>query len=165
MKRMVRFALVGGLAVCLVGAVALAAGNDRAKVSDLVSAIAAKHGMKAAEVARILEARQGRKLDLDATLDQGTAASLLNDLGLSGLKASRGSAPMSISDINSLGSLIAVARLSGEDNDDGDGDGDGDGRESGEVVNRGRKTRPKGQTPNSNADVNAFESLRDDPRD
>jgi hypothetical protein len=157
--------LVGGLTVGLAGAVALAAGNDKARVSDLVGAIAAKHGVKAAEVVRVLEARQGRKLDLDAFLDQGTAASLLNDLGLSGLKSSRGGAPMSMSDINALGSLISVARLSAEDNNDGDGDGDGDGRESGEVVNRGRKVRPKGQTPNSNADVNAFESLRDDPRD
>jgi hypothetical protein len=159
MKRIARFALVGGLTVCLVGAVALAAGNDKAKVSDLVGAIAAKHGVKTSEVVRVLETRQGRKLDLDATLDQGTAAGLLNDLGLSGIKASRGSSPMSISDINALGSLIAVARLSAQDN------GGGDGHDDGEANNRGRKTRPKGQTPNSNADINAFESLRDDPRD
>jgi len=165
MKGIVRFAVVGGLAVCLAGALALAAGAEKAKVSDLVGAIAAKHGMKVADLSSKLQAR-GLKLKLDDTLTHQTAAELLQEFGVL-VRASQGSREVSASEVGRFAPLVAVSVFTAGDNDDGNGDGsgDGDGREAGEVVNRGRKTRKSGALPNSNADVNAFESLREDPRD
>lgn len=157
MRGITKFAVVGALAVCMTGAAALAAGSGKATVGDLVKAIAAKKGVSVVTVQGTLEAKSGRRINLDATLDQGLAASLLADLGVP-VQASRHS-EMTMEDVNKLGSLLTLARVSAEDSDGGDG------RDGDEVVNRGRKTRPKGQTPNSNADVNAFESLDEDSRD
>jgi hypothetical protein len=157
---MVKFAVVGGLAVCLAGALALAAGADKAgkaKVGDLVGAIAAKNGMKAADLKAKLEAR-GLKLRFEDTLTHQTAAELLQEFGVS-VRASQGSREVDSSEMGRFSSLIAVSRVTAEDI------GGGDGRDEGEVVNRGRKTRAGGNSPNSNADVNAFETLREDPRD
>ena len=161
MRGITKFAVVGALAVCMTGAAALAAGSGKATVGDLVKAIATKKGVSVVTVQGTLEAKSGRRINLDATLDQGLAASLLADLGVP-VQASRRS-EMTMEDVNKLGSLLTLARVSAEDGD-GDDDG-GDGRDGGEVVNRGRKTRPFGQTPNSNADINAFESLDEDQRD
>jgi len=156
MKRIMTFAVAGAVAICCAAALAVAADSGKAKVGDLVGAIAAKKGVSTAQVQNTLETKSGRKLNLDATLDQSLAASLLSDLGVP-LSASRKS-EMTVSDVNRLGSLLTFTRVSAEDTG-------GDGREPGEVVNKGRKTRSSGNSPNSNADVNAFESLREDPRD
>lgn len=162
MKGIVRIAVVGGLAVCLASAMALAAGAEKAKVGDLVGAIATKHGMKAADVTSKLEAK-GLKLKLDETLTHQMAADVLQEFGVL-VRASQGAKEVSSTDLGKMAPLVSISRMA-DDNDDGNGDGEGDGREEGEVVNRGRKTRASGRLPNSNADINAFESLREDPRD
>lgn len=164
MTRIARFAVVGALAVSAAVALALAAGSEKAKVGDLVSAIAAKKGVSTTQVRTQLESR-GRKLDLNATLDQSLAASILSDLGVP-LQASRRT-DMSVADVSRLGSLFSMTRVSAEDNGDGDGEVSpcDDERDPGQVCNRGRKTRAGGNSPNSNADINAFETLRDDPRE
>lgn len=162
MKRIARFAVVGGLAVCMAGAVALAAGSEKAKVSNLVNAIAAKKGVTAAQVLSILETKSGRRLDLNATLDQGLAASILSDLGVP-LQSSRPRDEMSVSDVNRAATLFTVARLSAEDNGDDGENPCADGRDNLEVCNRGR-ARPAQARIASPADPNAFGTLRDDPR-
>ncbi len=163
MRRIARFAVAGALAVCVAGALALAAGNDQprqARVADLAKVIAAAKNLSVKQVADFL-AMKG--FDANALLTERLAADAFGALGVTNLRASQNRAITEdqLGTLRSLAALVQPRTFGASDTSIGDS---GDGREPGELVNQGKKTRPKGQTPNSNADVNAFGSLRDDPR-
>jgi hypothetical protein len=142
------------------GALALAAGNDQprqARVADLAKVIAAAKNLSVKQVTDFL-AMKG--FDANAPLTERLAADAFGALGVTNLRASQNRAITEdqLGTLRSLAALVQPRTFGASDTSSGDG------REPGEVVNVGKKTRPKGQTPNSNADVNAFGSLRDDPR-
>lgn len=155
-----RVAVACGVVALVASGAVQASGADSATVGDLVRAVAARHGVPASQVKSALEAKGRRIADEDA-LTREWAARILSDLGVP-LTAGR-DARLSASDLSRLGPVIALTRVA-QAEDNSSGPDDRSGRQPGEVVNQGRKTRAGGRLPDSNADVNAFETLRDDAR-
>ena len=161
MSRITKLALTGALALCLSGLLAVAANSAPAaekapaKVQDLVKAIATAKKMNPAEVETFLR-NGGLKFDLNSDLRGDLAASMLAQLGLN--VRSTGDMLVSDSQVSRLGMVASYGSFTLNAEDECDAS-------LGQVCNRGKKLRKGGNQPNSNANVNAFESLRDDPRD
>ena len=166
MRRIASFALTGALALCVSGVLAVAADSAPAvekapaKVQDLVKAIATTKKMDPKEVESFFR-KGGLDFDLNSDLRGEIAASILQRLGFN---VSAGSDTfLSPSDVSKMAMVIAsFGQFSASTEDQVDGGGD---PQDDEANNRGRKRRPQGSTPNSNANVNAFFSISDDPRD
>ncbi len=150
MKRLVGTALIGGLILMLGGMSSLAADSSQATVSDFIKLIAASKKIQVEEVESFLAAR-GVSLESRALLTQRIAADLFGSLGVrvtaSGDRVIRSD---QLSRLRPLASFVTLQANAGAGTD--------------EVRNRGIKVRAGGRQPNSNANVNAFESLREDPR-
>lgn len=166
MRRIVSFALTGALALCVGGVLAVAADSAPAvekapaKVQDLVKAIATTKKMDPREVESFFR-KGGLDFDLNSELRGEVAASMLQRLGFN--ISAGADMLMSSSDVSRLAMVASYGRFSANTDDDpSESDCDAAG---GEVCNRGRKTRAGGNQPNSNANINAFESISDDPRD
>lgn len=148
MRRFVGTALIGGLILMLGGVPSLAADSPQATVSDFINLIAASKKMKVEEVESFLAAR-GVSLESRALLTERIAADLFGSLGVrvsaSGDRAIRSD---QLNRLRPLASFVTLEANAGTD----------------EVRNRGIKVRAGGRQPNSNANVNAFETLREDPR-
>ncbi len=150
MRRFVGTALIGGLILMLGGVPLLAADSPQATVGDFIKLIAASKKMKVEAVESFLAA-QGVSLESRSLLTERIAADLFGSLGIR-VSASRDRAIRSdqLNRLRLLASYVTLEANAGAGTD--------------EVRNQGRKTRAGGRQPNSNANVNAFESLREDPR-
>ncbi|MEE9219901.1 MAG: hypothetical protein V3U98_12615 [Acidobacteriota bacterium] len=132
-----------------------------AKVQDLVKAIATAKKMNPSDVERFLR-NGGARLDLNSELRGELAADLLGRLNIN--VTSKSDFVLTLAQVGRLASIAAYGTFSaaghenGEPHDDGRSDPDVAG-------NKGRKTRAGGNQPNSNANINAFESISDDPRE
>ena len=163
--RIASFALTGALALCVSGVLAVAADSAPAvekapaKVQDLVKAIATTKKMDPKEVESFFR-KGGLDFDLNSELRGEVAASMLQRLGFN--ISSSSDMLMSSSDVSRMAMVASYGRFSASSEDQVDGGGD---PQDDEANNRGRKTRAGGNSPNSNANVNAFFSISDDPRD
>lgn len=167
MRRIVSFALMGALALCVGGVVAVAADSAPAvekapaKVQDLVKAIATTKRMDPREVESFFR-KGGLDFDMNSELRGEVAANFLRQLGFK-ISALGADSLLSSSDVSTVSSFASFGQFSASADDDPSEDLCDAG--GGEVCNRGVKKRPQGSSPNSNANVNAFFSIGDDPRD
>lgn len=110
MERAWKFAAAGALALSLAAEAPQAAESAKARVGDLVNAIADRHGVPADQVLGALKASR-RRIELNRALTQGIAADVLSDLGVK-MTASNGRREMTEEDLVRLRSAIALTRVS-----------------------------------------------------
>ncbi len=103
----------------------------------------------------------GLDFDLNSELRGEVAASMLQRLGFN-ISASSDML-MSSSDVSRIAMVASFGQFSASGHDDPSEEGCDDGE--GEACNRGFPRIVRKGTPNSNANVNAFSSISDDPRD
>ncbi|MEE9219902.1 MAG: hypothetical protein V3U98_12620 [Acidobacteriota bacterium] len=161
MKRFVRGMLALSLVGLLGGAFVWASDTGQATVGDLVDAIATAKKVGRRDVESFLTSR-GVRLDTEALLSEQLAAELFRGLGLNivGLQDRPLQRPQADRLAARLAPVISIGSIAAEDALGGSGSS---GHGTDEVRNRGVKARRGGRLPNSNANVNAFESIREDP--
>jgi len=149
MKSFMSMALAVGSMVFL-SVCPLAAGEaPQATVGDLVKLIATSKKLKVEDVEKFVAA-SGFSVSPGTALTERIAADLFGALGVA-VKAS-GDRGIGADRIGRLGALASFVRI------------EANGSSSDDPNNQGMKTRKGGNEPNSNADVNAFKSMREDPR-
>lgn len=100
-----------------------------------------------------------RDLSSDLLLTEKILVDIFNRAGLNASTSN----PDNVLNENAANSAISSLSSSfGSSSSAGSSTPQGGGASDDEIVNKGKKTRPKGQTPNSHANPNAFFSNRED---